>query len=296
MLEPLGTEQLRVTAEGLSEPGKHEGTLRIANAGEKTGVEAKLTFLLRATPWCAFLLLIVGILLGEWVRHALSDAQGIEEQLAIRDLGDSLGRVRISVAKDAVAVPAVKEALDAVAQAITELATSAAAGGKPSDRAAARQAIADRIKLIPRWVRLCTANSSTDQQILKKLTDVRNFIRSGVGNLAAAEMALEQVEAAAPLPAGGPGGDTGDETPTLPSRRSLTTRLRIIRWSSFALGAVTATLLGLLLLYLPNRTWGSEIDMATMFLWALGVHQITGVAAASTAQSVLRRIEAAGNP
>lgn len=94
-------------------------------------------------------------------------------------------------------------------------------------------------------------------------------------------------EAAGPAPAFPTATPRRDAPAVLLPSALLTRQIgELERWVSLA-AAGLAALLGLILLWEPNATWGSTNDIVVAVLWAFGLHQVGAAAASTGVQGVL---------
>lgn len=299
---PHATAELLITIEGLPSQGKYEGTLRMANAGDKGAVESTLTFLRRVSAWWALLLLGLGFALAEGVRWAGTRSVRLNAKASVVARRDQLRTVRTGLAPAATETGLI-ELLDSLDDAVTELFVRVDAGTSSGTQLeAALTALDARIAVVPKWARIArAAANSTDPTVAQaELDTAAAYIRGEGGTAEAAQTALEQARtkvASTPKPAGvsvtvGRAEEPDDNIPSTPDLKRQLFWLRAI---PLVIGSVAAVLIGLLLLYSSNRTWGNTTDKLTMFLWAFGVYQVANVAAASSAQALVTKIQGGGN-
>lgn len=299
-LQPLTTAELRVTVENLRAPGKYEGTLRVANTGENASVETKLTFLIRRWFVWAVLILALGLGVGEWLRQRLVTDANLDERVKIADASQDLVAIRADISQDDTG--GVKDALDALATAIAHAAALGNAGATAAELKPLREKLVERVERVTTWVTVLKNESNASQAdastVAGDLAAARNFIQLGVG--AASDIDTKLADAAAKTAGPPPAADgvtaatPTNPPPNQPSAGELRKRLEFRHRLTLGVGMAIVAALAMLLLYLPNHTWGSPTDVLTMFLWALGVHQITGVTASASAKSMLDKVVAAG--
>lgn len=110
----------------------------------------------------------------------------------------------------------------------------------------------------------------TDYEPVRRELDAAGLSMSGPGQ--AGPMQLQ------------PGPEPAQFTPTPAASDPANTpaRRKAILWlgdsSAGVIVALVTVLLGLLVLYLPDPAWGSDMDWLTAFLWGLGLYQVGGAA------------------
>jgi len=87
----------------------------------------------------------------------------------------------------------------------------------------------------------------------------------------------------APAPAA---AAVGTSTVPLPDTAKIRARLGAVEWLVTAFSVAVAALLGLVLVYQPDPSWGGWEDVIVLFLIGLGVHTTTAATGLLTAQSV----------
>jgi hypothetical protein len=297
-IPPHGTVELLVTVRDLPSQGKFDGTLRLANVGDKGAVETPVTFFRRASTLLAILFLALGVGLAEAMRHAGMRSSRLKARIKVAACRDRLRALRRELAPTPAEtqITAVLAELDAD---IADLYQEAGAGAKSDkDVVTDVQSLDVRIGLARPWAQLTRiAGGQASATVADYLRTACDFIVGG-GNEAAATAAKTALDnartalASMPNAAGAVAATPGVGQPAnIAPTTSLERQLKFITALTLLVGSGVAVLIGFLLLYLPNRTWGSPLDMVTMFLWALGVHQVAGVASASSAQALVVKIQ-----
>lgn len=302
----LGTVELLVTVRGLPRQGKFDGVLRLANAGDKGAVEAAVTFFRRSTLWLPLFLLGVGTLVAEALRLAGRKVSRMSERILVAGNRDRLQALRRELAPGTTgeADPAISAVLAELDADIADLFDQASAGTRAgADLKSDVGALDGRIDMARRWAQLYRSAETLGavDQVRPDLTKVADFLKAGgdAAAVAAATKTLAEVttalgSTAARVGMAVGGGEAQGQAVVVPATRTLRTRLTLVNGATLAVGIVVSILLGLLLLYLPNRTWGTPTDCLTLLLWVIGVQQVAGVAAASSAQALVTKIQGGG--
>lgn len=279
ILVPAGEGlSVTMTLEGLTEPGEYHGTARF-DFPEGSPVDQDFTLVVKRTWFFAFLVIGAGVLAGELIRRLATkwipvlrfrrDLSRLERHRRVlrrapgRDASDNAMLVDLRHRIDDVEAMLGTDQWQAAADRIGALDAQL---GNFTDWSLARKALAkiDKTPFDTRWAAVVAAFDA------RTLTDAD---KAALEDLRALR---REAEAKVPRVSGAPrgqGGRNGGELWRFVGLAEGALRVGLI---------VIASLIGVLLLWAPDPTWGDVGDLLTAVLWGIGAYAATGTAFGGT--------------